>query len=72
MEKFVEVMARSNFNTTVLMRSELEKDVNLEAAVTYTMHRIKNLNTTDEKFELISITVVNPLKSKNYESKIGI
>lgn len=59
MKKIVEVIAKSNFRTMVIMRSEVEKGENLAMEVSYAMYRVKELNTKDEKFELEIVRVMD-------------
>lgn len=62
MGKLIEVTAISSLKTTVVMTSQVEKGEDLEIAVGYAMHRIKKLDTMDEKFELETVRAINTLK----------
>ena len=62
MEKFVEVVAISNFKTVVVMTTQVEKDEDLEIAVDYAMYKVKELNTKVEKFKLETVRVINTSK----------
>lgn len=62
MEKLIEVIAVSNLKTTVVMTSQAEKGADLAMEVGYAMYRIKQLNTSEQKFEIESVRVINTLK----------
>lgn len=64
MEKFVEVVAKSDLDTMLIIRREVPKDEYLEAVVSSTMYRIKKLNTSDETFKLVSVRAMNTIQER--------
>lgn len=62
MGKLIEVIAISNFEAMLVIRSKVENYKNLETAIRYAMIRVKELDTTDEKFELETVRVIDSLK----------
>lgn len=64
MEKFVEVVAKSNFGTMVIIRSKTEEYENIDMAVSYTMYRVRELNTKDEKFTIESVRAMTGYEYK--------
>ncbi len=62
MKRFVEVVAKSNFDTTVIIRNELEEYERLETVISCAFRRIKELDTKAEKFEIESVKGINMLE----------
>lgn len=65
MDKFIEVVAKSNLDSMVIIRSRIEKEDDLEKMVTYTMYRIRELNNMREKFEIEQVRAMNIIKERN-------
>lgn len=64
MEKVVEVYATSNLGTKVSIRSEVNQQQDLEDVITYTMYRVKELNTKVEKFNIEGVRTVNLMNGR--------
>lgn len=59
MRKFIEVVAKSNYETLVIIKNEVEENDDLEVEITHAMRRIKGLNTSGEKFIVVSVKAMD-------------